>query len=160
MPALGKLFVPGSILSEVDSNCDLRPMQGQATHFRLYAPENLQYPNSRYNIECRRLYRILNDHLQTTSGYLVGDRCSIADIAHYGWIACSAWSGVDIEEFPVLMEWKERMGLRPAIQKARTLPDPWPFEHLAKNDRAKDEFAKPGREWFLKLIEQDIKRDS
>lgn len=137
-------------------------MQGQATHFRLYAPEkNLPYPNFRYNSECRRLYRILNDHLQTsTSGYLVGDRCSIADIAHYGWIACSAWSGVDIDEFPYVKEWKERMEGRPAIQKARTVPDPWPFEELARNDKAKDEFTKPGREWFLRVIEQDLKGDS
>ncbi|KAJ9606381.1 Glutathione S-transferase 2 [Cladophialophora chaetospira] len=138
-------------------NAGVGPMQGQATHFRLYAPEKLEYPKFRYHTECLRLYRILNEHLQSSSsGYLVGDHCSIADIAHYGWIACSAWSGIDIGEFPHLKEWRKRMETRSAIQKARAVPDPWPFEDLPKDDGATAQFTKPGRDWFLKVIEQDM----
>jgi glutathione S-transferase len=133
-------------------------MQGQATHFRLYAPVKLEYANLRYHNECRRLYRVLNEHLATSSsGYLVGDRCSIADIAHYGWIACSAWSGLDLDEFPHLKKWRQKMEARPAIQKARTIPIPWPFEELPKDNEATREFTKPGRHWFLRTIEQDMK---
>lgn len=53
-----------------------------------YAPEKIQYGIDRYKAETRRLYRTLDDTLKkSTSGYLVGDRCTIADIASWGWVA-------------------------------------------------------------------------
>jgi glutathione S-transferase len=65
-------------------------MQGQANHFTRYAPEHIEYGVNRYQNETRRLYGVLNDHLKNSkSGYLVGDRCTIADIAHFGWIVRS-----------------------------------------------------------------------
>ena len=134
-------------------------MQGQLTHFRLYAPgEKLEYPNFRYHNECRRLYLILDQHLSSSeSGYLVGDHCSIADIAHYGWIACSRWSGLDINEFPSLRKWLTLMEVRSSVQIAKTKPDPWRFEDLPEDEEGTDAFTKPGRDWFLKLIAEDVK---
>lgn len=71
-------------------NAGVGPMQGQSNHFTRYAPEKIQYGITRYQDETRRLYSVLNEHLQKSkSGYLVGDRCTIADIAHYGWIVSS-----------------------------------------------------------------------
>lgn len=68
-------------------NAGVGPMQGQSNHFTRYAPEKIEYGINRYQNETRRLYGVLNTHLEkSTSGYLVGDRCTIADIAHYGWI--------------------------------------------------------------------------
>jgi glutathione S-transferase len=68
-------------------NAGVGPMQGQANHFTRYAPEHIEYGVNRYQNETRRLYKVLDDHLKSsTSGYLVGDKCTIADIAHYGWI--------------------------------------------------------------------------
>ena len=70
-------------------------MQGQANHFNRYAPERIEYGVNRYINETRRLYRVLNTHLEkSTSGYLVGDKCTIADIAHFGYVyACPYYSG-------------------------------------------------------------------
>jgi glutathione S-transferase len=60
-------------------------MQGQANHFSRYAPERIEYGVNRYVNETRRLYGVLNTHLEkSTSSYLVGDKCTIADIAHWG----------------------------------------------------------------------------
>lgn len=57
-------------------------MQGQANHFFRYAPEKIPYGINRYQNEARRLYRVLDTHLATTKqAYLVGDKCTIADIA-------------------------------------------------------------------------------
>lgn len=68
-------------------NAGVGPMQGQANHFTRYAPEKIEYGINRYQNETRRLYSVLDTHLaKSASGYLVGDRCTIADIAHYGWI--------------------------------------------------------------------------
>jgi glutathione S-transferase len=66
-------------------NAGVGPMQGQANHFGRYAPERIQYGIDRYVNETRRLYSVLETQLQkSTSGYLVGDKCTIADIAHWG----------------------------------------------------------------------------
>lgn len=45
-------------------------MQGQANHFTKYAPEKIEYGINRYVNETRRLYSVLNAHLEkSTSGY-------------------------------------------------------------------------------------------
>lgn len=63
-------------------NAGVGPMQGQANHFFRYAPEQIQYGIDRYQNETRRLYKVLDTHLATTKQeYLVGNKCTIADIA-------------------------------------------------------------------------------
>lgn len=53
-----------------------------------YAPEKIQYGIDRYTNETRRLYRTMDEHLaKSTSGFLVGDRVTIADISCWGWVA-------------------------------------------------------------------------
>ena len=124
-------------------------MQGQATHFQRYAPEKSDYSLTRYINECRRLYQVLDDQLSSSrSGFLVGDRCTIADLAHYGWIACASWTGLDINEFPHLKKWESTMEARPAIQKARSIPNQYDFKSLAASKSAAEEFAEAGRKWF------------
>jgi glutathione S-transferase len=63
-------------------------VQGQANHFTRYAPEHIEYGVNRYQNETRRLYSVLNTHLEkSTSGYLVGDKATIADFAHIGYFS-------------------------------------------------------------------------
>jgi glutathione S-transferase len=101
-------------------NAGVGPMQGQANHFHRYAPEKIPYGISRYQNETRRLYGVLDKHLATSaSGYLVGDKCTIADIAHWGWVASAGWAGVDIDDFPYLKAWEEKMLKRPGVEKGR-----------------------------------------
>ena len=52
-----------------------------------YAPVKIQYGIDRYVHESRRLLRTMEDHLaKSPSGFLVGDKCTIADIACWGWV--------------------------------------------------------------------------
>ncbi|RMY00740.1 hypothetical protein D0868_08851 [Hortaea werneckii] len=68
-------------------NAGVGPMQGQANHFTRYAPEQIPYGVNRYQNETRRLYGVLDKHLADSKAeYLVGNKCSIADIAHWGWV--------------------------------------------------------------------------
>ena len=63
-------------------------MQGQANHFIRYclSSEPEQYSKDRYVNETRRLYRTLDKHFQESqSKYLVGNKCTIADIAISSW---------------------------------------------------------------------------
>lgn len=43
---------------------------------------------NRYQNETRRLYGVLDNHLaHGNKEYLVGNKCTIADIAHWGWVS-------------------------------------------------------------------------
>ncbi len=60
-----------------------------------YAPEKIQYGIDRYQNETRRLYRVLDTQLsKSTSGYLVGDRYTIADVSCWGWVASACESSL------------------------------------------------------------------
>ena len=53
-----------------------------------YAPEKIEYGVNRYQNETRRLYGVMDTALaKSSSGYLVGDRATIADFACWGWVA-------------------------------------------------------------------------
>ena len=60
------------------------PLLGQAHHFRVYAPETIQYAVDRYTNEAGRLYRVLDTRLGEAE-YLAGEEYSIADIACFPW---------------------------------------------------------------------------
>ncbi len=91
------------------------PMLGQNHHFALYAPEKIPYAIKRYQDETHRLYGVLNKQLETND-YMAGDY-SIADIATIGWTNGYQRQGIDLEEFPALKAWHERMNARPAVQR-------------------------------------------
>ena len=62
----------------------------------------------------------MDKHLKDSGyQYLVGNKCTIADIAHWGWVSAAGWAGIEINEFPNLKAWEERMWARPALQKVQ-----------------------------------------
>ncbi|MFM2422895.1 MAG: hypothetical protein RL291_1425 [Pseudomonadota bacterium] len=93
----------------------LGPMAGQAHHFRQYAPERVEYGINRYTNEVNRLYGVMNKRL-ATKPFLAGDY-SIADMAAYPWVRPYKNQGQDLETFPHLKAWYERMHARPAVAK-------------------------------------------
>ena len=134
-------------------------MQGQANHFSRYAPEQIEYGIKRYVNETRRLYGVLNTHLEkSTSGYLVGDKCTIADIAHWGWVTAAFWAGVDIDEFPALKAWDDRMLARPGVEKGRHVPDQHRMKELSKDPAKIKEHAEKSRQWIQQGMASDAKK--
>jgi GSH-dependent disulfide-bond oxidoreductase len=93
----------------------LGPMAGQAHHFRNYAPEKIQYGIDRYTNEVNRLYGVMNKRLADRE-YLAGDY-SIADMACIGWVIPHKNQGQDLDDFPHLKAWFERLHQRPAVLK-------------------------------------------
>jgi len=96
------------------------PMMGQANVFFRYFPEKIQPAIDRYQGESKRLFRVLDGHLQDHE-YLAGDY-SIADIANWAWVRTHRWSGVEIDDLPHLKRWLDAIRARPAVQKGITLP--------------------------------------
>lgn len=139
-------------------NAGLGPMQGQANHFKRYATQPIEYGINRYVNETRRLYGVLDRHLASSkSGYIVGDHISIADISHWGWVAAAGWAGVDIDEFPHLKAWEERMAERPGIHKGANVPSPHNMKELIKDSAAMDRAAAETRAWVQEGMKGDAR---
>ncbi|SLM62331.1 MULTISPECIES: GSH-dependent disulfide bond oxidoreductase [Dickeya] len=96
------------------------PMLGQNHHFNHYAPQPVPYAIERYQKETERLYTVLNTQLQQAS-WLAGEHYSIADIATYPWVVTHARQRIDLETFPAVKQWFERIQARPATQRAYQL---------------------------------------
>ncbi len=94
----------------------LGPMLGQAHHFRIYAPEKIEYAYDRYTNEANRLYGVLEKRL-SQSAYLAGDNYTIADIACFPWTRSTANQGIDWNDFPNVKRWFDEISARPAVQR-------------------------------------------
>ena len=92
------------------------PMLGQTHHFRLYAPEKIDYAINRYTNEARRLYGVMDKQL-SAHRYLAGAQYSIADIATFPWLRNWKNQGVEMGDFPHLQQWFDGIAARPAVQR-------------------------------------------
>ena len=92
------------------------PMLGQAHHFRLYAPEKIAYGIERYTNEARRLYGVMDKHLQERE-WFAADAYSIADIAIFPWLRTAEDQGIDWADFPHLKRWFDTIAARPTVQR-------------------------------------------
>ncbi len=104
-------------------------MFGQRAHFSLFAPEKPTYAIERYLKEGDRLTAVLETLLTEREYFL--DEYSIVDIAHFGWLWCSTHQGFEIDAYPNLKNWFDRIAARPAVQKGVTVPLELPdFSHF------------------------------
>ena len=98
------------------------PLLGQAHHFNKYAPENpsgpvvLPYAQERYTNEAARLYGVLDRRLKSRK-YVIDDTYTIADMAIFPWCRLYERQGQDIDEFPEVKRWFNKIAERPAVAK-------------------------------------------
>lgn len=104
------------------------PYQGQVNHFSKAAPEKIEYAINRFKKETLRVYGVLEIHLSGKySGqpkeYLAGSgkgKYSIADMKTWPWVKGWEKTGFEqkeMDEFPHLLKWIDRIAERPAVQK-------------------------------------------
>jgi GST-like protein len=91
------------------------PMLGQAHHFRIYAPEKIEYAINRYTNESKRLYGVMDRRLKEVE-FFAGEY-SIADIAIFPWTRSHANQGVDLADYPNFRRWYDAVDQRPAVQR-------------------------------------------
>ena len=94
----------------------LGPMLGQNHHFSRFAPERIAYAIERYVKETKRLYAVLNKQL-IGQDYVAGEY-SIADMAILPWLLSYKWQSIDIQDYPEVARYIERLKARPAVEKA------------------------------------------
>ena len=91
-------------------------MLGQAHHFRIYAPEKIDYAYDRYTNEAKRIYGVLDKQVQSRK-FIAGNQYSIADIATFPWIRSWKNQGIDWSDYPALKDWFDRISERPAVKR-------------------------------------------
>lgn len=96
------------------------PMLGQAHHFRIYAPEKIEYAVNRYTNEAKRLYGVLNKQL-IHHRYIAGNSYSVADIATFPWLRSWQNQGIDWADYPQLKVWFDKVSERPAVKRGVTV---------------------------------------
>lgn len=95
------------------------PMLGQLHHFLHFAAERIPYAIERYANETRRLYRVMEEHLETKPYF--AEEYSIADIAIFPWVNLHERQRIDLDEYPKLKHWHTIIAARPAVKKGLAL---------------------------------------
>ena len=92
------------------------PMLGQAHHFLGYAAEKIEYAMNRYRNEANRLYGVLDKRL-AESPYVACSEYTIADMAIMPWLRSYERQGVNMDEYPNVRRWFDKINARPAVQR-------------------------------------------
>lgn len=91
------------------------PYLSQLQVFKEKAPEPVPFALDLLNAEATRLYRVLETRLSEVPH--VAGEYSIADMAIFPWIQPQR-QGQELQDFPHIRAWRERLKARPAIQRA------------------------------------------
>jgi GST-like protein len=94
---------------------NLGPKAGECSHFRRYAPEPVPYAIDRFTNEVNRLFGVMDRRLADRD--FLARRYSIADMACVGWVRLWKRMGQDIDAFPKVKRWLERVQARPAVDR-------------------------------------------
>ncbi|MEN8198375.1 MAG: glutathione binding-like protein, partial [Pseudomonadota bacterium] len=113
------------------------PMLGQAHHFYSYAPERMerekiQYGMDRYVNESNRIYGVIDRHLKGLE-WMAADEYTIADMAIFPWLRQPERQGVEIDDYPEVKRWRDKIWARPQVEKA--------LETLAEHRRGSPGFT-------------------
>ena len=102
----------------------LGPMLGQAHHFLKHNKGKSEYSEGRFSQETKRLYSVLDRKLENRN-FIVGTEkgvYTIADIACWPWVSRFEWQGIDLLEFPNVLNWYVRIASRPAVKAGYGVP--------------------------------------
>jgi glutathione S-transferase len=62
-------------------------------------------------------------------------------------VASAGWAGVNIDDYPSLKAWEERMTARPGVEKGRHVPDRHAIKELMKDKEKMEQHAAESRKW-------------
>ncbi|KAF3940044.1 Glutathione-S-transferase [Dactylella cylindrospora] len=105
------------------------PYQGQTNHFNRFAKDKIPYAIERFKNETLRVYGVLEIRLSgkytgQPREYLAGGgtgKYSVADIGTWPWVSMweftQAITEEDMQAFPHLLKWIDRIAARPAVKR-------------------------------------------
>ena len=99
----------------------LGPICGQAHAYLHFNPGKAPYAEERLKAEVARLYGVLNTRLEGREH--ICDEYSIADMACWPWVSRYEWHQVDLNDYPNVRAWYQRLLKREAVQKGYQVPN-------------------------------------
>lgn len=103
---------PATSFSLRPRKCELSVLPAAIRRCLLHVPS--PYGVARYVNETKRLYGVVEERLKGREFIL--DSYGIADIKTFGWVRNGHRLGIDIDEFPNVKAWLDRIANRPAVQ--------------------------------------------
>ncbi|TVY82787.1 Glutathione S-transferase-like protein tpcF [Lachnellula suecica] len=91
------------------------PYFGQAAWFWKFHQEQLPSAKERYFEQVKRVFYVLDKALKGKT-WLVGDKCTIADLSFVTWDGMAAKMGIE-KNYPDYYAWNQRLVARPSVQK-------------------------------------------
>jgi glutathione S-transferase len=90
--------------------------------FNVFHPEKLPSAQERYNAEVKRILGVLDQSLANKK-WLVGDKCTFADLAFVTWndrmdMVLGVPDSTPLKDFPSVEAWHQRMVSRESFKKA------------------------------------------
>ena len=98
------------------------PYLGQAHYFYKYGPDHferdkLEVGINRYVRQANRIYNVMDIHLADREWFAAGEY-TIADMAVFPWLRMPTFHGVEIEQYPNVKRWRDKVAVRPAVLRA------------------------------------------
>ena len=104
----------------------LGPSMGQAMYFQRIAKvrgHNDPFAIGRFIAEAERCLHMLNDQLASSGGpFVLGQRCTLVDVACFPYCASAYWANVDISAMSHLLMWIEMLHQRPSFSTGLAVP--------------------------------------
>ena len=104
----------------------LGPSMGQAMYFQRIAKvrgQNDPFAIGRFIAEAERCLHMLDDQLATSGGpFVLGQRCTLVDVACFPYCASAYWANVDISAMTHLRDWIAMLHMRPSFRTGLTIP--------------------------------------
>jgi len=123
---------------------NLGPLAGQLSHFVNYAPEGQDYSKTRYANEYDRCLGVLERRLADRP-YILGDDYTIADIICWPWVFIAKPLGQSLDALPNVAAWRQRIKVRPAVQKGVDLGKEFRRSGPPSDDERKILFSQTAR---------------
>ena len=104
----------------------LGPAMGQAMYFQRLAKvrgHDDPFAIGRFVAEAERCLGMLDAQLRSSGGpFLLGSRCTLADVACFAYCASAFWANADISGMPQLRAWIDMLHARPSFRTGLTIP--------------------------------------
>jgi len=99
---------------------DQAPILGQCHHFLRFNAGKSEYSEKRFHTAASHLYDVLNKRLEGRD-YMV-DEYSIVDMAVWPWISRYEWHQIDLQDYPNVRAWYQRILAREPVQRGYQVP--------------------------------------
>lgn len=112
---------------------NIGPAMGTLFHF-MHQPEKHEPTIAKFMGDVKRILGVLNEYLsRNSSGFLVGDKLSIADLCTIPFVMPLPFLGLSYKDYPEVLKWIKKLIDMPEIRAGfYKLGDPlfWPTEDM------------------------------